>query len=91
MKSNVVEIPQQSDLKAYNSIVHFTEGNPLNVVGQVIAPTPQDIIDNPNVIKDSIKNVGDDVEIDNKELDSLKKGKRFKVPGYTEIFEKICR
>lgn len=91
MKSNVVEIPQQSDLKAYNSIVHFTEGNPLNVVGQVVAPTPQDIIDNPNVIKDSIKNVGDDVEIDNKELDSLKKGKRFKVPGYTEIFEKICR
>lgn len=91
MKSNVVEIPQEQDLKAYNSIIHFTEGVDLTTPTQTITPSKQDLIDNPNAIQDSVKDKGDDVKLDNDELDSLNKGKRFKVPGYTEIFEKICR
>jgi hypothetical protein len=91
LKSNVVEIPAEEYLTAYNSIVHFTEGQPLNPVTQVIAPTTQDLIDDPNAIKKSIENVGDDVKTDEEEIKALKKGRRFKVPGYTEIFEKICR
>ena len=91
LKSNVVEIPAEENLTAYNSIVHFTEGQPLNPVTQVIAPTTQDLIDDPNAIKKSIENVGDDVKTDEEEIKALKKGRRFKVPGYTEIFEKICR
>jgi len=91
MKSNVVEIPQEQDLKAYNSIVHFTEGSDLSLPTPITTPSTQDVIDNPNVIQESVKDKGDDVDLNNDELDSLKKGKRFKVPGYTEIFEKICR
>ncbi len=91
MKSNVVEIPQEQYLKAYNSIVHFTEGADLTIQTPITAPTTQDLIDNPKAIQDSVKDKGDDVKLDDDELNSLNKGKRFKVPGYTEIFEKICR
>ncbi len=92
MKSNVTEIPAQEYLKSYNSIIHFTNATQLDrPITPVVTPSTQDLIDNPNAVQDSVKDKGDDVDLNNEELDALKKRKRFKVPGYSAIFEKICK
>jgi hypothetical protein len=92
LKSNVTEIPLQDYIKSYNSMVHFTNTVPLSIQGlPTSVPTQQDLIDNPNAIQDSLKDKDVKTEIDDEELEILRKRKRFKVPGYSAIFEKICR
>ena len=88
LKAYITTIPAQSDLKRYNSIVEFTEPTDLITSNVGAATSTDDLLNNPNAIKDNVKDA-----IDNAKPVTPKKQtkKRFKVPSYDQIFEKTCK
>ena len=96
LSSNVTEIPNIDQIKRYNSLIVFTETTDLaQKVTPAVVTTEDQMLDNQNAVKDqvddAVKNSEDTSTVDQKEIDALKKKKRFKAPAYDQIFEKICK
>jgi hypothetical protein len=91
LSTYINEIPADTDIKRYNSIVHFSEPRSLDSKPSGVAPVSDDtLIKNPDAVKDAVdKAIKDAPTAKDKKVRET--NRRFGTPSYDQIFEKICK
>jgi hypothetical protein len=91
LMSYISEIPDDVDIMRYNSTVHFLQPSDLIKPEPKAVPTEQEIVQNPDVIKDNTTiSINNTTSNDKKFKDPTSKT-IFKSPSYEDIFEKKCK
>lgn len=89
--SYISDIPDAEDIMRYNSTVHFLKPSDLNKPEPKPVPNEQQIVQDPNVIKDNTKDSIKNTTASTKKFKDPSSTKIFKSPSYEEIFEKKCK
>ena len=89
--SYVAEIPAQEDIMRHNSTIHFSDPKSLIQPASPISVSEKNVIDDPNAVKDAVKNAINNNKPEENTPKTTKIGKVFKAPSYEEIYEKTCK
>ena len=89
--TNIRTIPAQNDIERFNSMVHFDSPKDLSPKTTPIQTTNQNLVDNPGVVKQDVKE--DIKNADTTNVTDVKntRKKKFRAPVQEEVFEKTCK
>ena len=92
MFTYISQVPQQEDIKRYNSIVQFGDPHALVQTASPIQISEEKILEKPNTaVKDAVKEAVNNTQpAEGKVAKSTKGLKKYKALTYIETYKKTC-